>query len=258
MSQQRHLWIAIPAYTGQIHLGTMRSLMTDMLKLAERGDKVTIFDECGNALIGDCRAVIVAKFLAGDGTDLLFLDSDVVWEAGKALRLLDAPVDCRVGIYPQRRDPLNFCVRWKQDREFLVADSETSLLEIDGAPAGFMMLSRAMLERMTAHYRELDFWCDDAPDRRACGLFESYWYRDAPLPTGERGNVKLGEDYAFCQRWLDIGGQVWVDPEIRMGHVGYKTFMGSLGEWLREAPDFSERAVAHANRMLDEMENEPA
>lgn len=22
------------------------------------------------------------------------------------------------------------------------------------------------------------------------------------------------EDYAFCQRWRDIGGQLWVDPDI--------------------------------------------
>jgi hypothetical protein len=43
----------------------------------------------------------------------------------------------------------------------------------------------------------------------------------------------MGEDYAFCRRWTDMGGKVWVNPEIKMGHVGYKTFQGHLGDWLR-------------------------
>ncbi len=57
-----NIWIAIPAYTGTIHLGTMRCLINDMLKLAERGDRVTIFDECGNAMIAHARSLMVAKF----------------------------------------------------------------------------------------------------------------------------------------------------------------------------------------------------
>lgn len=232
-AQPKNVWIAIPAYTGQIHLGTMRSLITDMLKLAERGDKVTIFDESGNAMIADCRALIVAQFLAGSGTHLVFLDSDVAWEAGKLVKLIDDDVDCRVGIYPQRRDPINYCVRWKQDRPFLIGDPVTGLLEIDGAPAGFMVLSRRMLEQMVAHYRDLEFWCDAAPTKVICGLFESYWFRNTPLPDGKTGNIKLGEDYSFCQRWLDMGGKVWVDPEISMGHIGFKTFTGKLGDHLR-------------------------
>lgn len=231
---QRHLWIAIPAYTGCIHLGTMRSIVTDMLKLADRGDRVTIFDESGNAMIADCRGLIVSQFLASDATDLLFLDSDVVWQEGKVLKLLDDPVDFRVGIYPQRKDPLNFCVRWDQTRPDLIADPATKLLPIDGAPAGFMMLSRHCLQTMTDVYSDLNFWCDVAPNKTVCGLFESYWMRNVALPDGRVGTLKLGEDYSFCQRWRDLGGLIWVDPEIQMGHVGYKTFIGSLGDWLRE------------------------
>ena len=37
----KNIWIAVPAYTGQVHLGTVRSLMTDMVLLAERADRVT-------------------------------------------------------------------------------------------------------------------------------------------------------------------------------------------------------------------------
>jgi hypothetical protein len=221
--RQRHVWLAIPAYTGTVHMGTMRSTISDMLLLAQRGDKVTIFDESGNAMIGDGRGLMVAKFLESDGTDLVFIDSDVAWEAGALLKLVDQPVDFVAAIYPQRKDPLNFCVQWVQDRAELWSDPETGLLEVHGVPAGFMRLSRAMLERMVDHYPDTQFYCPEAPNDTVHDLFGAY----------RIGKIKFGEDYSFCRRWRDIGGKVWVDPDIRMGHVGYKTFLGSLGEWLR-------------------------
>lgn len=218
----KHVWIAIPAYTGQVHLGTMRSIMADMLKLAERGDRVTIFDESGNAMIGDCRGLIVAKFLEGDGTHLVFVDSDVAWDAGSLVRMVDRGVDFVAGLYPQRKDPLDFCCQWITEKKEL--ELEDGLIEVKGVPAGFMCLSRAMLEKMVAHYPDTQFYCSQAPDDTAHDLFGPY----------RIGRVKFGEDYSFCRRWRDIGGKVWIDPEIRMGHVGYKTFIGSVGEWLKE------------------------
>lgn len=230
----RDVWIAIPAYTGQVHLATMRSIMTDTLALSDRGDKVTIFDESGNAMIADCRGLIVAKFLDSSGTDLIFIDADVTWEAGSLLRLVDHPVDFVAGLYPQRRDPINYCVSWLPDPHLrgLWADPGTGLLEVAGVPAGCMRLTRAMLEKMTAAYEELNFYCEEAPNKTVCGLFESYWIRGVKVGDGIH-NLKLGEDYAFCRRWKDIGGQVWIDPELRLGHIGFKTFIGSIGEWLK-------------------------
>jgi hypothetical protein len=223
----RDVWIAIPAYTGQIHLGTMRSVISDLLVLAERGDKVTIFDESGNAMIADCRGLIVAKFLESEGTDLVFVDSDVAWEAGALVKLVDHPVDFVAGVYPQRRDPIAFCVQYLNDRPNLIADPDTGLLEVMGVPAGFMRMRRGMLERMVEHYSDTAFFCEAAPNQTAHALFD-------PVRIGR---MKFGEDYSFCKRWRDIGGQVWVDPEMTLVHVGYKSFVGSLGTWLKERPD---------------------
>lgn len=229
----RHVWIAIPAYTGQIHLGTMRSVITDMLALTDRGYRVSIFDESGNAMIGDCRGLIVAQFLASDATDLVFIDSDVTWEAGSLVKLVEYPVDFVAGIYPQRKDPENYTLQYLPDRAELRADPDTGLLEVMGVPAGFMRCSRAMLERMTEHYSDTAFYCEVAPDQTVHDLFGPW----------RIGRLKFGEDFSFCRRWREIGGKVWVDPAIRMGHVGYKTFLGSLGDWLLGRPAPAETAT---------------
>lgn len=217
-----HIVIAIPAYTGQIHLSTMRSLFTDLLALKERGDSFTVHDECGNALIGDARAQIVAEFLSIGADQLVFVDSDVCWEKGSLLRLIDAPHDFVAGIYPQRKDPIAYCVKWDQSKEHLQAD-EHGFLKVEGVPAGFMRLTRDMLLKMADHYPNLEFYCENAPDKKAFALFDPY----------RIGKHKMGEDYAFCKRWTDIGGEIFIDPEIKMGHVGYKTFPGCIGDWLR-------------------------
>lgn len=204
-------------------MATMRSLMTDMVKLAERGDRVTIFDESGNAMIGDCRGLIVSQFLDSDATDLVFVDSDVTWEAGALVRLVDYPVDFVAGLYPQRKDPIAYCCQWDTSKKEIDL-SEHGLIEVWGVPAGFMRCSRAMLERMVEAFPDLQFHCDQAPNKTVHDLFGPY----------RVGKIKFGEDYSFCRRWRDIGGQVWVDPHIRMAHVGYKSFIGNVGEWLKE------------------------
>lgn len=215
-----HVMVAIPAYTGTIHLGTMRSLFTDLLALQARGDVWSLHDECGNALIADARALIVAQFLASEADTLVFIDSDVCWEAGALLRLIDAPVDMVAGIYPQRKDPINYCVKWQNKPELW---AENGLLEVDGVPAGFMKVSRNQLEKMVEQYSDSEFYVETAPNQKCWALFADY----------RIGKHKMGEDYAFCKRWTEMGGKVWIDPEIKMGHIGYKTFHGHLGDYLR-------------------------
>lgn len=214
--------VAIPAYSGTIHLGTMRSLFTDLLELKEKGIEWELHDECGNALIGDARALIVSQFLASTCDTLIFIDSDVCWQAGALVKLVEHPEDFVAGIYPQRRDPIAYCVKWK-DGEELWANPETGLLEVAGVPFGFVKLTRAMIEKMVDQYPDSEFYVETAPDTKAWALFADY----------RIGKHKMGEDYAFCRRWTDMGGKVWIDPEISMGHCGYKTFHGHLGDWLR-------------------------
>ena len=38
----------------------------------------------------------------------------------------------------------------------------------------------------------------------------------------------LSEDFAFCKRWTDMGGEIWADLNSRLNHVGQMTFCGDL------------------------------
>lgn len=219
----RHITLAVPAYAGTVHLSTLRSLLHDVVQLVGRGDKFTLIDECGSGIIQDSRAEICARFLESDSTDLVLLDHDIGWEAGGLLRLLDHDVDFVAGSYPFRRDPIVFPIRWIKEREELWADPKTGLIEVAGVPAGFLRVTRNALLKMTEAHPDLAYECHRLDYKPVIGLFEPY----------RIGKTKLSEDYSFCQRWRDLGGKVWVDPQIAMTHIGNKPFSGQLGNWLR-------------------------
>lgn len=220
----KHIMIAMPAYTGVVHMGTMRALITDLLSLIMRGDRFTFVDDVGNALIADCRGIIATNFYHSDCDELVFIDSDVAWESGALLKIIDAPVDLVAGIYPTRCDPVKYNVRWIQERKELWADPETGLLEAEAVPTGFMKISRNCITKMIEAYPQT-YYNDKTKDNKFWPLFESYI--DPEL------NWKFGEDYSFCYRWRNIGGKVWLDPEIAMGHIGNKIFEGHLGNYLK-------------------------
>jgi len=216
-----HITIAVPAYTGTIHMGTMRSLIQDLVLLVSRGDTFTLIDEIGSAYIADCRGAIATNFYKTESDCLVFVDADVSWEKGALLKLVDHPVDLVGGIYPFRVDELNFPIKYL-DKPELWADPETGLLEVEGIPTGFMKISRNCIAKMIEAYPN-QYFHDGAKDHLFYDLFGHY------IEPGK----KYGEDYSFCIRWRKIGGKVWCDPEIKMGHTGNKTFVGHLGDWLR-------------------------
>jgi hypothetical protein len=42
--------------------------------------------------------------------------------------------------------------------------------------------------------------------------------------TGVRENRYYSEDWAFCENWRDLGGEVWVDKRVLLKHSGTYVF----------------------------------
>ena len=220
----KHVMIALPTYTGVVHIGTVHSLIDDLIALVNRGDRFTIVDDVGNSAIADCRGVIASNFYKSDCDMLVFVDNDVCWERGGLLRIIDHPVDLVAGVYPHRVDPLSWTVRWDQSKKELWADPETGLLEVECVATGFMKISRNCIAKMIEAHPST--WVHEkAVDGKFWPLFEPH--------LDVRKKHRYGEDYSFCMRWRELGEKVWIDPEIGMGHTGLKVFEGHIGNWLK-------------------------
>jgi hypothetical protein len=170
------------------------------------------------------RNSIVARFLAGDASHLLFIDADIGFSADAVFRLLAHRQPMVGGAYRLKdanRRSYAFLPLPRAER------LPSGLVEVAGLPGGFLMLQRGCVERMVGAYHALrhdravqqdeprEPWQDNL-----CQLFGN------PIVDG----VELGEDLAFCRRWRDIGGRVWLDPHILLQHWGMTCFDGHPAE----------------------------
>lgn len=218
----KHVFIAVPAYTGEVEAET-RNAITRSVELAKsRGWNITDTIRCGDSMIPRARNYLVQQFLDTDATDLVFIDADVAWDGDELCRLVEYPVDVVAGCYPSRTETLRYTVRWA-DKPDLIADPITGLLEVEGLPTGFMRLSRRCIEKMVAAYPQ--FECDEPalPGGKYTAMFA--------FECVDR--LEWSEDFVFCKRWRATGGKIWLAPDMTLHHIGKKKFTGNIGQWLR-------------------------
>jgi hypothetical protein len=220
----RNIYLATTAYTGNVRVETMQAILHDSQLIARKGWNVNVRVSAGDSILSHARNHFIADFLASPAyTDLVFIDHDVAWEPGALARICGYELDVVAGVYPKRTMPLQWPVRVKDGTSLV--DPETGLMEAEGVPAGFLRLSRRCLQSMTEHYWHLRYAYGAAPGGFCTSLFDfkiidgAYW----------------GEDFVFCRRWRDMGGRIWVDPNIQFAHCGTWQFQGHLGNALREA-----------------------
>jgi len=253
MKDQIHLVVATPCFGGQVSSIYASSIF--QLQRASRAKsnvdlKIHLRD--GDALITRARANLVTLFLDDPAaTHLLFIDADIGFTPEQVFRLIEAGADVVAGVYPIKR------VNWDKakramgnGRADLPAASLDYVLEIDNpdqvmvvngftrvryAGTGFLMIRRHVLEQMCAHpnYAALQFFREHSHDALAgspnrFALFESMVDR----ATG----TYLSEDFAFCKRWTDIGGEIWADIQSSLDHVGPSVFHGDIASQFAPAP----------------------
>jgi hypothetical protein len=165
------------------------------------------------------RNQILAQFLASDATDLVFIDSDIGWEAKSLMRLISHDVPIVAGIYRRKVESVSFTVQFA-DTKAVKRDRATGLIEAIRVGAGFLRIRRSAIERMIAAYPNLRY-SQPLPS----GKTEE---RYALFDTSLVNDGFCGEDYTFCDRWRATSGKIWIDPEITLRHLGTTTYTGSI------------------------------
>ncbi|HEX5380545.1 MAG TPA: hypothetical protein VFW47_18350 [Phenylobacterium sp.] len=244
MPEARSIFLATPCYGGLAHIHFMGSVLALQRACAEKGVGLEVELGGGDALITRARASMAAKFLAGQATHLLFVDADIGFTPDQVFRLLDADRDLVGGVYPLKQ------VDWAKARQAALdglkdiqaasvgyvvrfIPSPTNSVEVDDdgfgpvayVGTGFMLIKRRVVQAVAEAHPELTARLRDlagyAPDG-AVMMFETM----IEAETGEY----LSEDYAFCRRWRDLGGEVFADFHSRLTHVGHAAYSGSLAD----------------------------
>jgi hypothetical protein len=242
LANQVNLVVATPCFGGQISVLYAASLFKlQQLIRSYSGLTLKVLFKDGDALITRARASLLSQFLEDEAaTHLLFLDADIGFEAEQVLRLIQCGADMCAAVYPVKRidwdkvrqtietvrpDPAAAALRYVFE-----VDDPSAVIEKAGfvkvryAGTGFLMIGRAAVERMCARYPQLHYKRDHSMDAatisdKRYALFECMIAEDGTY---------LREDFAFCRRWTDMGGEIWADLKSTLSHVGPMTFHGDL------------------------------
>lgn len=212
---------ATPSYRGITYAPFLDSLEATTALLAERGHQTEFYLLTGCCYVQTARNQIVKHFLDSDADILFFLDDDISWPAGAALKLIETPGEVVAGIYPLKSEPLGFPVVIYTTPEDAPLQRADGCVAAAAVPTGFLCIHRSALERMVAAYPGQRYVEYD-PDRTLYDLF----------PQGVHEGRWVGEDFAFCRLWREIGGEMWVQCNITFTH-GNQT--GNLQNYLLDS-----------------------
>lgn len=210
--------VGIPSFDGKPNAQTVDSLLAEQFVCARQGVHLLVQWSCGIPYVCIARNRLAGQFLAVKEADcMVMVDADVSWPAGTLLNLVRQPHDVIGGTY-RTKEP--------NGGRFLVGDHDNKpekvgdLWKVDGLPGGFVKISRKAFERIeTRQYRDNDGknWKDY-------------------FPTGWLGDRYYQEDYGFCWLWRQNGGEVWLDPTLKVRHHNnsFQTFEGDAVAWMDE------------------------
>ena len=208
------------------------------------------------SLITRARNYCVDEFMRSDCTHMLFIDSDIGFDAKDVMTLLalmddESEYDVLCGPYPKK------CISWekiKQAVDLGVADNDANVLErfvgdyvfnpaggqtqikidepveVMESGTGFMMIRRQTFEKYAEAYPQYWYRPDHVRTAAFDGSREIMMYFQADIDPITDSKRYLSEDYWFCQLARAAGLKVWLCPWIQLSHVGSYIFGGSLAD----------------------------
>ena len=256
-----NILIAIPCYDRQISEPTMMSVIKTIMYFRDHNIKfglATITD----SLISRARNNMTAKFLANEQlTHMMFIDADIGFEPEDIIKLLWHEQEIITAAYPiksinweavkenvekgiEPKKLLENSIRFvvnpvRKDANEKKLSIVNGAIEIFDAGTGFMLIKREAFTKLIKKYPHLKYSDDtgglDEDERKfTYAFFNSYI--DPHL------NRFLSEDYGFCRYWQDIGGKVWVDPVIKLSHLGRIEYEGSMITYLEKVATFTDNS----------------
>ena len=235
------IFISTPCYDAMMTMQYTISILKLTQFLTTQGIPFVI-DFIGNeSLIPRARNSSLAKFMKSNFSHLLFIDSDIEFSVDAVIDLITFDKDVVCCCYPKKS------YNWKrlmyslqnenQSKEHIhsrgldfthnvMKNKDGNLIEfgdfvrVKEASTGFMMIKREILQKLIEKHTELEIVTDSLSqkDEKICGLF----------CTMIKNNRFLSEDYSFCQRVNDIGGQIWVSRTQNINHIGKHVFSSDI------------------------------
>lgn len=238
----KSVMIATPMFGGQCSGSYVLGLLSTVSQFIKDGVPCYWAQLTNESLITRARNELVRVFLSHNYDYLMFIDADIAFDGSAVKQLMDADVDVVCGVYPKKS------INWPNVVKAVNADvgpvedfagsfvlnlindepaltNEKGLVEVRHAGTGFMLIKRTVFETLAPHvpvYRKSTY--NDVQTGEPIEPLTMAFFDTAIDETG----ALLSEDYYFCDLWRKHGGKVYVNPFVKLGHVGTHIFTGDI------------------------------
>lgn len=233
------IYLSTPCYGGICLEQYIESVVNLQLTLIKEGIQLFIDTTENESLVHRARNVSVGRYMQKSDADyFMFIDADIHFDPQSVLALIRSEYDVSVACYPKK------VIMWEQAEKAVIEGDnrnmamlssslvlnfgakhikvEKDFIKILDGPTGFMLIKREVFTRMSEKYPELK--CVN--DHQNRDIEHYYALFDCMIdPESKR---YLSEDYAFCRRWQQMGGEIHAHIYTTLGHVGNLPFSGCL------------------------------
>ena len=250
--------LATPCYGGTVTADYMRSMCNLISLFKDMGIRHEVKNISNDSLVTRARACLLSTFLADpDATHMMFIDADITFHPKSVLRLLSFDEDVVGGPYPMKS------VNWASIKSAILENPDISEEELVNSAAqyvinvhsgevdmgqtgsvvdgfvkvanigtGFLLMKKQVFDVMRSKLPEEKYKNDipafrNRPEAEQMWTFFDTWCH----PKTKR---YLSEDYAFCQKWIELGGTVWADLMCPLHHRGSYSFRGKAIDYFKK------------------------
>lgn len=228
---KRSVFFAVPFYRNPRCAPFVSSLVGAIKLFKAHGYETHSGVVTRDSFVQRARNRLVKQFMDSGCDILFFLDDDMSWKPEDALKLIQMPDEVIAGTYRQKIEPhvtvYPDCMIL--DNKGYPMVRKDGCIKAWGIPLGFAKISRSAIEKLIENYPEQkyqgkkdDTVCDIHYDLFPQGVYKKRWY---------------GEDYSFCRLWRNIGGKIWVMPDIDITHYSLRAaYPGNFHKYLMALP----------------------
>lgn len=199
------IFIATPLYENKVWVPYLHGFVRTLHELAKQGWPVEYSFQKGTHIAMN-REHLVRDFLKTECKFLVFIDSDIAFEPKDIFELIASNVDVVSGVYRFRNPtkagqsilPIKLI-----NGEYLDLGKGDVLQECEFVPGGMLVVRRSAIEQM---YEKVPYIFDQGFDKS-----------NPPISIEEDF---VGEDVTFCKVWRDLGGKIYVNTKVLVGHLG--------------------------------------
>ena len=247
-----NIFLATPVHSD-VSIHYTQALLEFQKYCFENKIKVT-FQLFKSSLITQGRNLCVGGFMETGHTHLLFIDADIDFSPKSIQAMIDKDKDVISVPYPMKT--FNWEKMYSNFKEGKIKNPqvlsmngntypmrlpdeenikiENGCIEVSHSPTGCMLIKRSVIEKMIEKYPEMRISQPTIINGKP--VEKPFLYNFFDTMFDPITHTYMGEDFAFCKRWKDIGGKCHAIVDQLISHVGEHQYCGRFSDELIQLP----------------------